>query len=644
MDEILAEPIPGEEGASIEPATAPQALPHAPEQASFTGAMLGANAGPGALFPPTRGVQTAIGAGGGHLIGKTMQDLANDVPQSLNQIGQNLIEAGKQGLLAGSAEMAIPFGGAVIAAKAGGLSLRGAMESVAGSVAKKVGEYILPVKGTAVATTENLLRKQGGAGLTPGQMDPNEQSLTKTFENIAYHSWTGGPIKGAFEANERDLGQAVDQFAAQMDQLAPKDAEATLKAVIDGRIKQYWMQPADKAFDSLRARVPGNAINLNPQIKLLRDPNSKIGNLVVDGLKKLRELKPNQTQEIDGLISTLETPKTGTHTQSIGNLSLNQALYLKAELNRIAGRTSYAGTPEGDLMISAAARMNQSVDATIKAGLARRQTMTNDTKLVTDYDKANKFYAAAAEKYDGPLLNKVLDSIEKKPGSLARTLLPDNIPSEQEHLNILNAVKAAYGPRWNLEMIPLLSATLANRAYNQVEQRYSGNLLAKQLDKYGQTVLDAALGPKRGQQLMDFARALEQVSQRPKGTGSVAIQMATAGALAGGADYLVQGDVEKAVGSGVATVLLAPWMIGHILANPTWLNGMKTGLIQFNKTGTPPSAMMTVLRQAAVASRGGTVAQKLSVEPEPRKAVSETALPNKPRQLTAEAPPQTPRK
>lgn len=637
MDEILAEPIPGEEGAATTTSAPPLAQAHTPEQMAFTGAMVGSNIPPGSLIPPTRGLQTAVGAGAGHFVGKTIQDLANDVPQNLNQIGDNLIEAGKQGMLSGSAEMLFPGLGS-LATMTG--AKRGA-EIVGGAIAKKVGEYVLPVVGSVVQKAEKIVGKGGGPGLTPGQMVEGsgaDHRALQIGENLAYHSWTGGPIRGVYEANERAAGQAVDSFVQQMEKLSPKDAEATFKEVISGRIKDLWMRPADRAFDSLRTRAQGNTVDVVPIVKLLRDPNSKIGNLVVDGLRKIREVKPGQAGEIDGLINLLKTPVKGTKTQALPKLTLNQALYLKAELNRIAGRTSYAGSPEGDLMISAAGRLNRQVDDRIKDGLAKQSQLTNDPRLVADYDKANKFYAAAASKYDNDLINKVFQTIEKKPGSLARVLLPDNIPSELEHLNIIKAAKAAYGPRWNIEMIPLLTASLANRAYNTVENRYSGTLLANQLGKYGQTLLDTMLGPKKGEQLMDFARTLELVGNRPKGTGSVAIQMMTAGSVAGAADYLISGDVEKALGSGLAFVTLAPWMTGHLLANPTWLKAMKTGLMEFHQTGKPPSMLMTTLRQAAAASQGGTVSQKLAVEPDRSKAISETALPT--RTLTPEARPQ----
>lgn len=637
MDEILQEPIPGEEGISPAHSQPPMALPNLPERASFAGAMAGASLPPGSLLPPTRGIQTALGAGGMHFVGKTIQDLANDVPQNLSQIGDNLIEAGKQGLLAGTGEMLFP-GMGVLATATG---VKAGAGKVVGAIAHKIGEYILPQKGQVVQTTEKLLTKAGGPGLTPGQMvegSGTDHHAIQIGENIAYASWTGGPIRSAYEANQRDLGNVVDAFVGRMEKLSPKDAEATFKDVITGRTMDYMMRPAKAAFDGLRSRAPGQVIDLIPQLKLLRDPNSKVGNLVIDGLRKIRETVPGDAKDIDNLVAVLDTPAKGTQTQAIKNLNLNQALYMKAELNRIANRKSYSGTPEGDLMLSSAGRINRQVDEQIKMGLEKQQTLSSDTTLVKDYEKANKFYAAAAEKFKGPLVTKVLDTIEKKPGSLARVLLPDSIPSEQEHLNIIKAVKSAYGPRWNIEAIPLLTATLGNRAYNLETQSYSGPLLAKELNKYGSTLLDSAIGPKMGEKLMDFARALDQVKERPKGTGSVAIQLMTAGALGATGGYLISGDIEKAAGGGVATVLLAPWMIGHLLANPQWLSAMKTGLLEFNKTGKPPGMLTTTLRQAAIASQGGTTAQKLSVEPDKSKVMSETALPQRP--LAAETTPQ----
>lgn len=636
----MDEPIPTEEeGLQVNTGRGPAHMANAPETASFTGAMLGSY--PSVRFPgmpaPMRAGMVGVGAGGGYLAGRTIQDLANDVPFSLDRIAENVIDATKQGLMAGSAEMILPFGGLVASAKLGGLSVKGGVEYAVGKAASKAGEYILPVTGTAVQRAEEIVKKGGSVGgLTPGQMTGGAETGHRVLDimtNLTYHAWTGGPTRGAYQANEQAAQAALDNFVTNLTRLAPKDAEETFKAVLDGRMQQYMMLPAKRAFDSIRTRAPGNVVELTPLIKTLRDPDSKIGNLVIDSLQKVREVIPQDTQEIDDLIGLLKTPARGTQTQALPKLTINQAMYLKSALGRVSDRTSYAGTPEGDLMISAAGRLNTQVDTQTRAALTRQQQLSGDQRLLADYDKANKFYAAAAEKFRGPLIENVLKQIEKKPGALARLLMPETIASEQEHLNIINAVKAAYGPRWNLEMIPLLSATLAGRAYNNVTKTYDGHALAREVGKYGKTLLDTMLGPKRGEQLMDFAHTLNMVGERPKGLGSMLIQMSTAGAVGAASGYAVTGDFEKAAGTGIATVTVAPYVLGQLLHNPRWLHAMKTGLYEFSKTGKPPGMLMTTLRQAAVAAQGTPPAKHLEVEPNKREVISETKLP---RTLTPE--------
>lgn len=639
LDDLLSGGIPDETvdlGGPVQPTKAYADLP---EKLAFVGGLAGAQPGriAGAVLGTPAGgpigtvagsqagagVGAAIGATGGYFLGQSFQDLANDVPVSLDRIAQNLTEAAKSGLIQGSAEMALPAAGQIIT----GLGGKKVIEKGVGWMAGKMGQYILPQHGSVVQMTEKAAQK-GGSTLTAGQMiEPGSEEshrMLKLFENLSYNAWFGGPLKKTYQTNEAAIQSAFDQFVAQMEKLAPKDAEATFRGVIDGRVMDYMMRPAKTMFDDIRKRAPGGQVELTPMFKQLRDPNSALGNLVVNNLTKIRDSMPDPAgvQAIDKVISLLQTPKGAQVGFAMPRLTLDQAIHLKTELNNIAKRPSLGGSPEGQVLIGAAERMSKQIDDKVMEALKRQQTLSSDTTLVRDYERAQKFYAAATEKYRNEFVKKTLDTIEKKPGSLARLLMPNNIASESEHLNLVRSIKAAYGPRWNLEMRPLLVSSLGRRAFDEVNQTFSPRKLVGELDKYGTTLLDEMLGKNSAKEMVDFAKVMEHAGTRPKGQGSVAIQLLSAGAaagVAGGAGYALTGDFEKAAGSaggGAATILLGPRLLGEILGNPRWLKAMKEGVFQMQRTGKPPAFLSSMLRQASALAAKPSLEESLAIEPD----------------------------
>lgn len=570
---------------------------------------------------PARGLGAAIGGGVGNLAGRVSEDLERGgLYQAGQNLAQNLIEAAKSGLIQGSAEMAMPVAGQLVAATPG---VKQGAQRLGGMIAQKIGDWTLPKMTPAVEGMSKRLTAEGAPGLTPSQrLDPTrgeEAKFTQLGENIAYHAWFGGPLKHTYKVNEEAAQAAFSRFTDTMKQLSPKDFEGVARQVLTGRIKQNMYEPMNKIYDDLRSRVPGNVVESTGLLKDLRDPNSKVGNIVIKGLQNIRE-SSKDTSEIDSLIKTLSTPKSGTGTQALAKLSFNQALRLKTQLNQLA-EGPVSTDPDVRVMMSTAGRLANQVDSSIRQGLTKAQTNLNDPTLVQSYDNASKTYARLAGKYQNDFVQKVIKTIDQKPGTLAELLLPSTVTHPEQQKLMIEAVRGAYGPRWNTEVRPLLAASLASRAFDATSGRYNGVAMAGQLKSYGSELLDHMLGPKTGQALMDHARTLERVAERPKGSGSVFIQLAQASALTGGlgaaTGFAFTGDYEDAVKGGSATILIAPWVLGHLYGNPTWLKAVDKGLMQFKQTGKPPSILTTTLRQAAAVAGGPTFEQALTTEKAP---------------------------
>lgn len=601
----------------------------------ITGAQLG---GP---LPPARGVGAAIGGAAGHLATTTAQDLSQGgVPQLMTNFTHNLTEAAKTGLMQGSAEMALPFVGQVGMAIPG---VKQGMQKLGGAVANKVGEWILPKMSPTIEGMNKKIIAEGTPGLTAGQrLDPmrgEEAPFVQLGENIAHSAWFGGPLKKAYKVNEEAGQQAFTTFADTLGKLAPKDFEGVVKQVLNGNIKQRVMEPANKIYNNLRSRAPGNIIESTGTIKELRHPNSKLGDDVIAKLKLMRNSgsSPTDTADLDKLVGLLQTPAAGAQTRALPKLSLNQAMRLKSAVDGVTD-VLVPTDPAFKKKLQAAANFARQLDTDIQAGLTRQQQLLNDPSLVSTYQGASRTYARLSDKYNNQFVQDVLKRIEDRPGTLANLLLPKSGPGSElasnpgEWRKRVDAIKTAMGPRWASEGQPLMASTLAQRAWNEPAKRYDGFKLAQELKNYGSENLDALLGPKVGHAIMDHARTLEHVAERPKGIGSVAIQLMQASAISGSlgaaTGFAMTGDLEGAAKGGTAAILIAPWLLGHLYGNPTWIKAMDKGLLEFSKTGKPPGILMTTLRQAAAVAGKPTLEAALTTEPGP--SFIQRTLPNRP--------------
>lgn len=613
------------------------------DRADLTGTLGGiAGAQLGGPLPPARAMGAFVGGTVGNLAGRTSQDLEQGgLPQAVSNFSTNLTEAAKTGLLQGTAEMAFPVVGQLGMAIPG---VKQGLQRVGGAVAKKVGEWIMPKQNPETEAMAKRMAKEGSPGLPPTtRIDPTrgeEPGMSQMAETLAYHAWFGGPLKHTYQVNEQAANQAFDRFTTAMRQMAPKDFEATARDVITGRIKQNMREPMDRIYDNIRQRAPGNIVEADSLIRDLRNKNSKMGNIVINGLRNIRESAKNPG-EIDQLIALLDTPKKGTQTQARPKLTLEQALRLKTQLNQLAeGPTST--DPDVRVLMSTAGRLAEQVEQKIQAGLATAQTKLNDPTLLTTYTKAAATYARLAEKYQNKFVVDTLKAIDDRPGTLANLLLPEtgagsafaNNPGKWREQ--LDAFKAAYGPRWNTEVRPLIAATLSGRAFSESAGRYDGAKLTTELNKYGKENIDALLGPKTADALMQHAKTLERVAERPTGPGVGFIKIAQASAVLGGlgsaTGFAFTGDYEDAVKGGSATILIAPWVLGHLYGNPALLKAFDSGLLQFQKTRKVPSVLMTTLRQAAATAGKPTLEAALTTEPPP--SFIDRTLPNRPAPTT----------
>lgn len=595
IDDILGGDLPDEGGVPVNAGAPGSGRPTPGDILSTAGGVVGAQLG--GPVPQARAVGAAVLGGTGKFVGDVMQDFGGETGMNFrsghvpttNELADHLVDAVANGSMQGGAELLLPFGGAVAASRAALLP-------------KKVGPMI--------EKTEAIVKKGGGPGLTAGQMieDANVKSGVKIMENMSYNAFTSQVVNDTRMLNEQAVQNYGKMWVSQLEKLPASDVGDVLTAIVKERTERFVNKPLDIVFDTLRTNVPGRHVNVVPTIKLLRDPNSKIGNLVVGGLQKVRESSQNP-QEIDTLISMLQTPEKGTQTQAISNLSLEQSFRLKTELGRIGNKNVTPATSlEDQSLIANAGRLAGEMDKSIKTSLKNAPDMLNL------YEKANTYATKMYGVFRDDLLKATVHELEKRPGRVASVLLkPDN-------QDTIQAVRQAVGPRWKTDIEPILAASIVREGYDVVQNRFVGKQIAGALNRLGSDTIDATLQPGTYNKLLDFAKALEHVSTPPKGIGGMYIQMASAGAVGGvaGAGYaVVTGDAAGGVTKGLeaaSLVLIAPWVMGHLVANPTLLTAMKDGLLQSQKAGKPTDLLLTTLKQAAAVAVTPTVQNVLTSE------------------------------
>lgn len=587
LEEIAEADIPDEEGVATD-VRGGGPLRFAPDVGAAALGTIGARV----AGPPGAGVGGAVGDFAGHVI----QDTAEGLPfpgttaLSMDRLADHLIDAAKTGVIQAGMEALVPYAGA-------------AMEPVRRGLAKAGAKVFLPKKpGEMIEKTEAIVKKGGGPGLTAGQMveDQAEKNGVKIMENISYNAFTSQVVNDTRMLNEQAVQTYGKLMVGQLEKLPPSEVGDLLTAIVRDRTDRFVTKPLNLVYEKLRAGIPGEVVmDAIPVVKLLRDKNSKVGNLVISGLQKIREGAdgPQAVQAIDDLIGMMSTPIKGKEVVPLKSLTIDQAFRLKTELSRIGNKKITPNTSLDDqAMIANAGHMAQSIDRSIKSSLV------NAPDMLALYEKANAFASKMYGVFRDDLLKATVHELEKRPGRIASTLLkPDN-------QDTILAVRAAVGPRWNAEIEPLLASSILRDGYDAVSGRFVGTKVASALNRLGAETVDAAIKPKTYNRLLDFAKALEHVAQKPSGVGGVYVQLATAGAIGGvaGAGYaIVSGDTQGGITKGLQAgtlVLLAPWVMGHLVANPKWLEAMKTGLVQTYQTGKPSSLLLQTLRQAGAAS------------------------------------------
>jgi len=576
-----------------------------------------------------------LGAGVGGAMGygayRMHEDLRDGgVQQMMSNLGDTLVESAKFGATSAATEGLVPGAGWLYrsapiraarewAAKKWGTSLAGEMDRVIDAVGTTMRDV-----DSIVRTGQRRAALKAGtdrpvAGMTLGQLSDDPSSVANSLEGVAQSTWFNSVANQQRAWSHEGAVQFADDLANQLKGVSTEDVGKSLTWAVKDNFKNLYSVAADTAYDGLRAATAGTRpVMAVPILKDLRNPNSTLGNSVITELKKLRSVgnDPGKIAEIDGLIAALDITKSqaakGALTRAAPNLTLDQALRLKTILGEIAD--SKAGL---DSMADVAAKTTaetyaKQIDAGIRKGLAR----TPD--LLREYDSAVQHYAEGVATFKNEIVKKVVDGFTKNPGALESILLK---PEQRE---VITAVKTAVGPVWESQVAPKLRSIMLMNA--KEGDTFSGpKLMQSIIDLIGpnpakNNTMVEIFGAKATKELIGVAHALELTHNPAKGAWWVKLKQASAiGAVLSAAGGAATGHPGSGVGMG-ATILITPWALGHLTANPNMLKAFKDGILASSASrqiSPQLDVALTFLRQAAASRMAPVHPRPLSQDQRP---------------------------
>lgn len=197
-----------------------------------------------------------------------------------------------------------------------------------------------------------------------------------------------------------------------------------------------------------------------------------------------------------------------------------------------------------------------------------KTNLTPDAKQA--YNLAQKTYKDGAEIFNEKLIKKV---IFEDPEQVFKTLIKPERPSTIE--KVFKAINKTKDPVVKKDLKDSLKGALLFDLKSESIKNFetlNGKYLLKNLNKYGDSVLNELFTPGELSQVRGLLKALKVAQQKTVGEGvpgGVFIQLTQAGALLG-------------LGTGVLTapsvaILLTPKIISSLFTNPKFVNLLKTG-------------------------------------------------------------------
>ena len=386
--------------------------------------------------------------------------------------------------------------------------------------------------------------------LKEGQLTPGLQTENRFIdiaENVTEKSlFGGGKLIKARKGAETLTNKFLDDYIANYGDITRSDYGDLLQRAITGNVDE-WKIAAKGAYQALddKLRVVSGGARVD------------ITNLKKTAQGLLDEAKPTERLQGDAL-KVLRTvlDKDDFVPFQVANSMRSEFLGVTRSTNElISGKSQrYAAT--------LAKEITETLDDVGKSNLS--------PSVREAYTKAQKIWRDGSEVFNTKLINKL---IREDPEQVFKTLIKPERPSTVQ--KVFKAINKTKDPVVKKDLKDSLKGAFLFDLKSESIKRYDtlrGDYLLKNLNKYGDSVLNELFTPTELASVRGLLKSLKVAQQKTVGEGvpgGVFIQLTQAGALLG-------------LGTGMftlpsAAILLTPKIISSLFTNPKFVNLLKTG-------------------------------------------------------------------
>lgn len=386
--------------------------------------------------------------------------------------------------------------------------------------------------------------------LKEGQLTPGLQTENRFIdiaENVTEKSlFGGGKLIKARKGAETLTNKFLDDYIANYGDITRSDYGDLLQRAITGNVDE-WKIAAKGAYQALddKLRVVSGGARVN------------ITNLKKTAQGLLDEAKPTERLQGDAL-KVLRTvlDKDDFVPFQVANSMRSEFLGVTRSTNElISGKSQrYAAT--------LAKEITETLDDVGKSNLS--------PSVREAYTKAQKIWRDGSEVFNTKLINKL---IREDPEQVFKTLIKPERPSTVQ--KVFKAINKTKDEAVKKDLKDSLKGAFLFDLKSESIKRYDtlkGDYLLKNLNKYGDSVLNELFTPAELANVRGLLKSLKVAQQKTVGEGvpgGVFIQLTQAGALLG-------------LGTGMftlpsAAILLTPKIISSLFTNPKFVNLLKQG-------------------------------------------------------------------
>ena len=386
--------------------------------------------------------------------------------------------------------------------------------------------------------------------LKEGQLTPGLQTENRFIdiaENVTEKSlFGGGKLIKARKGAETLTNKFLDDYIANYGDITRSDYGELLQRAITGNVDE-WKIAAKGAYQALddKLRVVSGGARVD------------ITDIKKSAQKLLDEAKPTAKLQPDAL----KIPKTILEQNnfvpfSTANAIRSQFLGVTRSTNElISGQSQrYAAILSKEI--------TETLDDVGKSNLS--------PSVREAYTKAQKIWRDGSEVFNTKLINKL---IREDPEQVFKTLIKPERPSTVQ--KVFKAINETKDQAVKKDLKDSLKGAFLFDLKSESIKRYDtlkGDYLLKNLNKYGDSVLNELFTPTELASVRGLLKSLKVAQQKTVGEGvpgGVFIQLTQAGALLG-------------LGTGMftlpsAAILLTPKIISNLFTNPKFVNLLKTG-------------------------------------------------------------------